>query len=130
MATLGAGCGNNNSETEDPIPTPSTNRVTEGFTGTLAQGATNVHPFSATAPGQVDATLVNVAPLATMAIGVGLGTWDGTTCTAVIQNDNTKAGTVVTGSAARAVNLCLRVYDSGNITEGTTISYTVSVVHP
>ena len=129
IGLLVAGCGSNSTSDTSTV-SPSQVRTTDTFTGSLVLGGANVHPFAATAPGQVDATLNSVAPLATMAIGVGLGTWDGTTCTVVVTNDNTKAAQTVTGSAAKAVNLCLRVYDSGNVPDGTTVTYNISVLHP
>jgi hypothetical protein len=66
-----------------------------------------------------------------MAMGVGIGTWDGTTCgTSVSKNDNSRSGsTALTGTAA-AGNYCVIVYDSGNILEGTEVSYTIDVTHP
>jgi len=102
--------------------------VTETFAGTLAQGGSDVYPFL-TQAGTVTAKLASVDPLSTAALGVELGTWDGTTCTAVVTNASATSGTTVIGTATGAIRLCARVYDVGNIAEGATVSYTVTVDH-
>jgi hypothetical protein len=127
LSVLSGACGG----TADPVvttPTPVT--ATDTYSGTLAQLGTAVHPFTVTTTGTVTISLTDVSPLATMAIGVSIGTWDGTNCTAISKNDNARAGsTALTGTAATG-SYCVRVYDSGNIPDGTSATYTVQVVHP
>jgi hypothetical protein len=76
-------------------------------------------------------TLTDEAPLATMGLGMDVGQWDGTNCTTVISNTNSKVGTALIGTntSASNINLCVRVYDVGNITEGSTVTYTVTAQH-
>jgi hypothetical protein len=82
--------------------------------------------------GQVTVTLTSVLPLATMALGVGMMTSDGTSCTSTLtQNDNARANaTAALQGTAAAGNYCIRVYDSGNIPVSTTVTYTITVLHP
>jgi hypothetical protein len=127
VTLLSAACG----ETADAVlttPTPVT--TTETYSGTLPQLGSAVHPFTVTATGTATIGLTEVGPLATMAIGVNIGTWDGTNCTSMTKNDNARAGsTALTGSVVTG-SYCVRVYDSGNIPADTSVSYTLQVVHP
>ena len=109
---------------------PSTNPVTKTKTydGSITVGGSNVHPLTVGA-GAVTATLTAVAPLATASLGMALGQWDGTNCTVVTTTDEAKIGTSLTATAYAPVNACLRVFDAGNIPEGTTYTYTATVVH-
>ncbi len=124
-ATLIAGCG---SDTTTPtIPTP--NPVTETFTGTVAQNSVTIQPFTATAAGAVTATLTTLGPLSTITMGFSLGTYSGTTCQVVLDNAAAVQGSILTATAATQGTFCARVYDVGNITAGTTVSFTLTVVH-
>jgi len=88
-------------------------------------------PFTVTTAGAVTIGLTSVAPLTTMALGVGIGTWDGTTCSAsVTKNDNARAGVTALSGTATPGNYCVNVYDSGNIPDGWTVSFTLQVSHP
>lgn len=132
LAALMVACGGSSDSPTTPT-TPSTAvSVTDTYTGDLLLGATKVHSFSVGA-GVVTATLTALSPLATASIGMAFGTWDGTNCNAivptVVQNDNMKVGTTLTGTATTTVSMCLRVYDVGNIPDGATYSYTVTVTH-
>ena len=73
--------------------------------------------------------LNSVSPLATMAIGVSIGGWDGTNCTVVAINQNARAGTApVMNGIANPGNFCVQVFDSGNMT--TAVDYAIQVTHP
>ena len=76
--------------------------------------------------------LTSVEPLATMALGVGIATWDGANCgtTPISKNDNARAGVAALNGTATAGNYCVTVYDSGNVPDGWTVSFAVQVVHP
>ncbi len=86
------------------------------------------HPFLAEASGDVTATLISLAPEEVASIGLSLGTWNGSACQTVIANDTAVQGAVIIGRASIAGNLCLRIYDTGNIPS--LASYEVTVVHP
>ena len=122
-------CGSGSASTATTAPTPVT--TSETFSGTVAQKGTAGNPFAVSAAGQVSIGLTSVAPLATMAVGVGIGTWDGTTCgTSISKNDNARAGATALSGTATAGNYCVLIYDSGNIPESWTVSYVVTVAHP
>ncbi len=117
------------SSTATPAPTPPT-PTTETFSGDVPQLGSAVHSFSVAATGSISITLTSMAPLATMAIGLAVGSWDGTTCSVISQSDNVRVGTSGLTGTAVAGNFCAKVYDSGNIPDNTTITYTISVIHP
>jgi len=121
---LAAGC--NDSTT---TPTTPTNPVTETLTGTLTQNGVNVQPFNAAAAGTVTATITTLAPLSTITVGFSMGTYSGTTCQVVLDNPAGVQGSILTANAATAGAFCVRLYDVGKITAGTTVDFTVTVVH-
>jgi hypothetical protein len=125
---LAAGCG----KTTPPTAPTAAPTVTDTFNADLSQQGSITHNFKVSSSGQVTVTLTSVSPLATMALGVGMMTSDGTSCISTLtQNDNARANTTVAlqGTAASG-NYCIRVYDSGNIPVSTTVSYTITVLHP
>ena len=126
-AAVAAGCSS--SVASPATPSPST--TAESFDGSLVQSGTATHPFTVSARGTVTISLTAVSPLTTMALGVGLGTWDGTTCSSPFaDNKDARAGaTALTGTAA-AGSYCIRVYDSGNIPADWSVAYSIDVVHP
>lgn len=129
LVLLSAACASDT--TPSPTaPTPAT--TTETFSGTVGQLATTGNPFAVSTNGPVTIELTAVEPLATMALGVGVTTWDGTACvtTPISKNDNARAGTTALSGTATTGNYCVTVYDSGNVPEGWTVSFSVKVVHP
>jgi hypothetical protein len=61
---------------------PSSPLVTENFSGTVQVGGSDSHPFTVTSSGaQITLDLTSVGPPATISMGLGIGGWDGTTCT-------------------------------------------------
>jgi len=130
VLTLVAGaCTSGTSSQATTAPTPATS--TETFSGNVAQLATDGHPFSVSAAGTVTIGLTSVAPLATMSLGVGIGTWDGTACgTSISKNDNARAGSTALSGTATVGNYCVLVYDSGNIQDSSSVSYVIAVAHP
>jgi hypothetical protein len=110
-------------------PTPAT--ITETFTGTFEQGGSVIHSFPVSAYGPITITMTSVGPLATMGVGVGLALWDGSNCgISIITNVNAKAGAEALSGTVSTGNYCIRVYDSGNVPSGWTVTYGVSVLHP
>jgi hypothetical protein len=122
---------NNSTVTVPTTPTPTPTIITENFGGDLVLGTTNVHMFTAN-KGVATATVTSLSPLSTAHIGMSLGVWDGTSCSVVATDDAMSVGKVppLTGTATiDNVNLCLRVYDIGNIPPDATYSYTATVAH-
>ncbi|MCX6538615.1 MAG: hypothetical protein NT151_06760 [Acidobacteria bacterium] len=133
VSVLSAACGGGTTAaaltTAATLTAPTPVSTTETYSGTLAQTGVDTYPFAATVTGAMTIGLTAVGPLATLSIGVGIGTWDGTTCTLIAKNDNSKAGLVALSGTAVAGNFCVQVYDSGNIPDSTSVTYTVQVVH-
>ena len=125
-AVFAAGC-DNDVENGTPPTTPSPT-ITESFTGNINVNGAATHTFTVSATGTVTATLTAITPDNTVVTGFSLGTWNGSSCQAVISKDDSIQGNVLTGSVAGAGLLCTRVYDVGKLTD--TIGYTVTVVHP
>ena len=120
-------CGGDTPTPTSPTPTlPAA--VTETFAGELNRNGARTHTFVAQASGTVTATLDTLAPETTAAIGLSLGTWNGSACQIVIANDNAAQGAIVIGAASSAGNLCVRVYDIGKVDN--LASYQLTVVHP
>jgi hypothetical protein len=116
--------------TTTPTTTASASTVTDTFTGTIVQTTNASFPFTVSTTGTVQVMLTDVEPLTTMALGIAVGTWDGTTCTpGLATNDHAKSGvTALTGTAA-AGSYCVQVSDSGNIPSDWTVAFTVQVTH-
>lgn len=107
-------------------PTPIT-PTTDTFSGTLTRNGASVHEFNVNAAGTITATLTTLSD-AELTVGVALGTWNGTACQVVIANDRARAGAIVTGQTSSFGQLCLRIYDVGNVT--TPVDYEATVTHP
>jgi hypothetical protein len=123
-----AACSKNSPAPTSPSAPAST---TDSFSASIAQTSSVTHLFKVAANGQVTVTLTSVAPLSTMALGIGMMTSDGTNCiTTTTQNDDARANTPALQGIAVAGNYCIRVYDSGNIPVSTSVTYTVTVAHP
>jgi hypothetical protein len=124
----GAGCHSTTTAPTTAGAAPST--VTDTFTGSIAQTANMSFPFTVTTTGNVQVTLTDVEPLTTMALGVAIGSWDGTTCTpGVATTDHAKSGVAALTGTAVAGSYCVQVSDAGNIPPTWTVSFTVQVTH-
>lgn len=123
-ATLGTGCG------EDAPTTPSAPdpvAVSETFTDVLTPNGGRTHPFVAERAGTVTATITTLAADPAPIVGLSLGTWNGIACQIILANDNAQVGVTLTGSATSIGSFCVRVYDTGRLTQP--IEYVVSVTH-
>jgi hypothetical protein len=131
LALGASGCNNsNNSNTTGPTPT----LVTETFTGSVPQGGTDSpHPFTVNSSGnQLLAGFTAIGPATVTSLAVGVALWDPTTSTCGLNQSQTLAATV--GSTAISATAgsgayCVRVFDGGNISTGTTATYTLQVQH-
>lgn len=127
LAVAVGACGDANQS----VPTtPSPPTSTETFSGTLVQLGSASHPFTVSSTGPVTIGLTSVGPLTTMALGLGIGTWDGVNCSTASRNTNARAGSTALSGTATSGNYCVRVYDSGNIPADWEVTYEVQVVHP
>jgi len=126
-ALAAAGCGSNNSVT-NPSQTPPT-QVTETFEGTVTINGAVTHPYAVLTAGTVIATFTALDPSDTT-LGLSIGTWNGIACSVgapTLANDNATVGVALTASATATGNYCVRVYDTGKLTQAT--GYQLTVTH-
>jgi hypothetical protein len=128
LASLGCG----GSTTTAPSATAQT--YTEVFTGNVTQGAVsfgtdNQNHFTVHVAGNITATITKLAPLSTITIGLALGVYDASTSTCSLQlfGDAAKLNLALAASVGVAGELCVGVYDVGNITDP--VDYEVTILH-
>jgi hypothetical protein len=117
-----AACGGT---TQDATPAPTTT-ITDPFSGAINKNGSVTFNFTVTAPGTITVTLTSLAPISTLAVGMILGTWDGSVCTAALSDDNSKVNDQLVGTTATGGAFCVRVYDVGNLTDTEQIAITVA----
>jgi hypothetical protein len=127
VAALAAGGCDNGPDPNRPTPPAPT--VTETFSGTLNLNGAVTHPFSAQAAGSVTATITAVDPIGSL-VGLELGTFNGTVCSAILSNPLATTASFLTGTTQTRADLCVRIHDpNGTLTAGP-VNYTIQVVHP
>lgn len=122
------GCSSSDTTPTDTTTTVPVTTLQETFTGTLLKNGALTHQFAATASGSVTVVLNTVSPDTALAIGMSLGTWNGSSCQIVIANDRATEGISLLGVVSGAGTLCVRMYDVGTITDSE--DYIVQVSHP
>ncbi len=136
LATVSA-CSNSSTTTAPTTPSsPIGFTVTETFTGTLTTSGAASYSFTAQNAGTVFVTLTAVtdsvdSSITPPAVGVSLGTWNGTSCAVQtgIFTDNAGQGAAIAGTVTGAGVLCARVYDpASRVTNA--LAYTITVTHP
>ena len=121
-----ASCGDDeiNTPTAPTPPVP----ITETFSGSVTRNGAVTHSFTTQASGTVTATLTALAADEGTKVGLALGTFNGVACQLVITKDDAVSGTVVTGAVSALGSLCVRIYDTGGLTQ--TADYEIQVAHP
>jgi hypothetical protein len=129
LPVLAAGCGDSILD-QIAANAPTAVIVTDTFAGTVTRNGATSHPFNITfsGGGDITATLKSIAPDAAAVVGMSLGTWNGTSCQAVISNDRATTTASILGRATSAGQLCVRIFDVGTLNEPQ--NYEVEVVHP
>jgi hypothetical protein len=128
-ALSAAACGGS----ATPVPTgPTGPLITENFTGTVTTGARGTHTFIIKEGDQLTTVaLTQAGPPATIFMGLGIGSWNASTsqCT-LLQGGTVQASTTPQLSGYTNVGTyCVQVLDAGNIPEGQSITYAVTVTH-
>jgi hypothetical protein len=129
-ALSAAGCSNS-TDTSSTLPTaPSSPLVTENFSGTVQVGSNDAKPFTVTSDGfQITVDMTSAGPPATIAMGIGVGTFVGGTCQLSTGGFTTAAASStpqLTGTIA-AGQYCFMIYDVGN--QSGPVTYTAVVMH-
>jgi hypothetical protein len=133
MALAAAGCSSGGTSlpaSATPAPAATPVATTETFTGTVAVGGNDVHPFTvATSNLNLSVTLTAAGPPSTIFMGLGVGTYSGTTCSLLSSGATTaQAGTAAQLSGTiTAGAYCVAVFDVGNLSAP--ITYTAVVTH-
>jgi hypothetical protein len=127
VVAAGAAACDDETPTTPTTPAPT---VTDTFSGNVNQNGAQTHSFSTAAGGRVTATLKQVAPDSALVVGFDLGSWNGSSCLIVLRNATATTGAVLTGTMSGIGELCVSVYDVGNISATSPAAYTVEVVHP
>jgi hypothetical protein len=117
-------------DTTTPTSPTDPTIVTDTFRGTVAQNGAATHPFKTAAAGAVKATLKTIGTDNTLVVGFALGTLVSDACHVVLANDAATGDAVLTGTMTGAGDLCVRIYDVGNVPAGAPAAYTVEVSHP
>lgn len=128
-ATLAAtGCDDNSNLITTPTPTP--NPTTETFSGRLTRNGGITHTFVTSSFGTVQVILVALSwdSEATPAIGMSLGTWNGTSCSAVISQDRALLNAAIIGTANSAGTYCIRAFDADGSLDRP-VDYSIQVNH-
>lgn len=137
LAVLVAGCGSPTSPTVTTTTTTTTSTTTTTttttatvtYTGTLVANAKDTYVFAAT-PGSITVTMTALDPNTVLpAIGMGLGTWNGTACTLVVSTTAAQVNTQLVGTASLTSNFCVQVWDVNGFAPGYVQNYTVTATH-
>jgi hypothetical protein len=90
-----------------------------------------IHQASATYPGSIDVTITSMSPLSTITVGIGLTTWNTTSqsCDMPLQltTPSAKVGLTISGQVGAPGDLCVAIFDVGNVLGST--AYSITVVH-
>jgi hypothetical protein len=107
----------------------STLITTDNFSGQVAQNGSALFTFKVSAAGNVSVTLTSVTPATSSALGLGIGTSDGTACVVTASTSSAVAGSAAQlSSTLNPGTSCVKVFDVGNLTAASTVA--ISVAHP
>lgn len=136
MLVVGSACHNTTTTAAPPTSPAIGFTVTETFTGTLAMSGSASYSFTVQTAGTVFVTLTTLtdsvdSSLTPPAVGISLGTWNGTSCSANfgIFTDNAGQGAAIGGLVSGAGLLCARIYDPASRVTNP-LAYTITVTHP
>jgi hypothetical protein len=123
FAGVGSGCLGSTPtapSTSEPVA------VAETLQGTLSVNGARTHSFTVDRAGDVTARLTILSDQAAI-VGLGLGTWNGTTCAIILANDAATIGSSVAGTAEATGDFCARISDIGLLV--TSVDYIIDVSH-
>ncbi len=132
LPLLGA-CSDSNSPTEpiEEVVVAEAVLYTETFAGLLETGSATPHVFEMLEIGDAEMTIVDLAPLSTLTIGLGIGVLDSEdACIVFAQDVSVRLDESLTSADLTAGTYCVLVFDVGNIFPSETVTYSLEVVHP
>jgi hypothetical protein len=112
-------------------PVVTSTVITVMHQGTLdSPGETDTYRFTVGEMGVVNVIVISTFQPATslaVAVGIAVGTWDGTSCSLLVKNDNATLSTAISGQALPG-EYCATVYDVGNVGDNP-VNYTLEIRH-
>ena len=129
---LGA-CSDDKKNPTEPEPGPEVPMVTTTLRGSVEQLGLTCKSFSMGNPGSIEIEIVELEPLATITMGMGVGRPDSSNpsgCAMFAQDDTVRIFQTFRSSDLAAGTYCTCLYDVGNIFEGETVTYVQEVLHP
>ena len=126
LALSSAACGGGGDTPTSP--TTSTPTTVDTYNGTIAIGGTVTHAFPTSAGGTISILIESLGPVSTQAVGLGVGVWDGTSCTLALSTNAATQGVTYDAITNALGNYCITLSDPGTFTEPNT--YQVRVTHP
>jgi hypothetical protein len=114
------------------VDLPSIPIEVENFTGSFGMGGRSCHDVDVGEDGSIEMSLVDLQPLASMTIGMGVGVAGTTTteCSLFAEDTAVDLGDVLLSDELTPGPYCVCAFDVGNIFAGQTVSYEVRVEHP
>ena len=109
-------------------PTASAPTTVDTYSGTIAVGGTVTHAFPTASGGTISIVIESVGPVSTQVLGLGVGLWEGTTCTLALSTSAATQGLTYEAITNTLGNYCITLSDPGSFTEANT--YQVRVTHP
>ena len=103
----------------------------ETFTGSFGAGERSCHDVDVGEQGSLEMSLVELEPLQSMAIGMGVGVAGGAAgCSLFVEDEAVHVGDVLLSDELAPGPYCVCAYDVGNVFAGQTATYEVRVEHP
>jgi hypothetical protein len=131
IAVAGAACTTDDPTATTTIPLVPTQPLVDTFSGTVAPSGRDTKVFSVTqGNGGLDITLTSLSQA--VVVGVGAGTWDGTTCTLgtnATRNVTPGGSPQLSFTQIPVGDYCIQVFDPGAPTLASSVTYTLKVAH-
>jgi hypothetical protein len=120
ILVVSTACGSQSPTEPDP-PAPVYELKTSTFTGTVTTGGAAGFPFTVVNPGDINVSITELAPLSTITMGIGLGSWDaaGSTCTPQRSTNTATLNVVFAASPSAPGEYCVGIFDTGNVQTST-----------
>lgn len=127
-AAMSAGCGDSTTPTAPTAAT--TSPVTVTYSTSFGPLGAAARAFTASQAGTVSVTLLSAGPPSDVALGLGVGIprADGGGCTLAQSVTTSAAPAAQIVTTVDAGNYCVRIFDTGLLTDPVTV--TVTIVHP
>jgi hypothetical protein len=132
VSLLFAACQGNNDSPTEPVDDLVVERVTDLFAGTLTQGAISCHSIVTGVLGDLDVAITELAPLSTLAVGLGLGQpaeSEESGCLISVVDTVVHQGDILRSPDVSAGTYCACVIDEGNIFPDAIVDYTLEVTY-